>query len=1005
VDCQTPHNPSKTAALVSSNMTLRLLLSTPLAAALALAPTLAQAFRPVDDAHAELVLADGAPARAHLRTADAVPAGHAAWAAFEAAVGPGWRVIYDLDRQAPLRVWGPGVDAPDAMTSPEAAARFAQALLRDHVALLAPGAAATDFVLASNVLRGEVRSVGFTQRHRGLSVEGGQVSFRFKHGRLVAMGSEAWPHLDVAKPAVAVSGPVAARAALKWIRDAVGVEGQVESVSAPFIHAVMRADGGQAARAVLRVMVRTRAPAGLYAVDVDLATGAPFAHRQTLRFLSGQLNLRVPLRYPGNGEIDLPAALTDVVVNGASARTAADGTVTWMEGATATVTVSAKGAGATVTNDAGINAVATFSFTDGATKVWDAKDSEFTHAQVVTYVAAQEAREYVRRVAPGLAFLNDAVIATVNIDDECNAFSDGTTINFFRSSQMCENTGRLSDVVHHEYGHSVHAHAIIAGVGAFDGALSEGMSDYLAATYANDAAMGRGFFRSAEPLRDLNPEGREWRWPDDQGESHQTGQIIGGAMWDLRTALVEKYGEADGVMRADRYWYAALERASDILSVYPELLVEDDDDGDLANGTPNLCLITSIFRDHGLTDGTDAGLSIGALTRRRFQLQLPLTSRGLCPGFDVEGVKVTWGRRGAVDVGGVLDMVNFDGIYAVDIPPQPEGEVLQYSVEVGLSNGERIRFPDNAADPMYEAFIGEVRPIYCTDFEEDPLAAGWTSEMLQGSGRRPRNEWEWGEPQANGSGDPSRAFSGRNVVGNDLGLNSFGTYQRDKIEEMVSPVIDASGATKVRLQYRRWLTVEDGAADQAEILAGDGRVWVNKAGDGELHHLDKEWRFHDVDLTDVAAARAGQVQVTFRLTSDAGLSFGGWTLDDFCVVAWDGPLAACGDGRLDFGEACDDGNDVAEDGCEADCSVTVPPTPAACGDGTVDEGEQCDDGNLDSGDGCEATCVPTPRTLDPGPSLEDGKSGCGCSATEMPGASSAAWALGLALFAWARRRR
>src|SRR5512132_4183336 len=30
---------------------------------------------------------------------------------------------------------------------------------------------------------------------------------------------------------------------------------------------------------------------------------------------------------------------------------------------------------------------------------------------------------------------------------------------------------------------------------------------------------------------------------------------------------------------------------------------------------------------------------------------------------------------------------------------------------------------------------------------------------------------------------------------------------------------------------------------------------------------------------------------------------------------------------------------------------------AVCGDGTIDAGEECDDGNTTSGDGCSATCV------------------------------------------------
>ncbi|AGC43165.1 hypothetical protein MYSTI_01833 [Myxococcus stipitatus DSM 14675] len=61
----------------------------------------------------------------------------------------------------------------------------------------------------------------------------------------------------------------------------------------------------------------------------------------------------------------------------------------------------------------------------------------------------------------------------------------------------------------------------------------------------------------------------------------------------------------------------------------------------------------------------------------------------------------------------------------------------------------------------------------------------------------------------------------------------------------------------------------------------------------------------------------------------------------------------CGDGYLDSGEVCDDGNRAAGDGCRADCrGVEV------CGDGLVDSaaGEQCDDGGRTPGDGCDADC-------------------------------------------------
>lgn len=50
-----------------------------------------------------------------------------------------------------------------------------------------------------------------------------------------------------------------------------------------------------------------------------------------------------------------------------------------------------------------------------------------------------------------------------------------------------------------------------------------------------------------------------------------------------------------------------------------------------------------------------------------------------------------------------------------------------------------------------------------------------------------------------------------------------------------------------------------------------------------------------------------------------------------------GDFAACGNGRLDDGEACDDGNQVDEDACLGTCQ------PNVCGDGFIDPAEEaCD---------------------------------------------------------------
>jgi cysteine-rich repeat protein len=66
--------------------------------------------------------------------------------------------------------------------------------------------------------------------------------------------------------------------------------------------------------------------------------------------------------------------------------------------------------------------------------------------------------------------------------------------------------------------------------------------------------------------------------------------------------------------------------------------------------------------------------------------------------------------------------------------------------------------------------------------------------------------------------------------------------------------------------------------------------------------------------------------------------------------------ARCGDGFVQLGaEACDDGNSQDDDGCTSACEVAPV---MLCGNGKVDDGEACDDGNTLDDDNCLSSCVP-----------------------------------------------
>ena len=83
------------------------------------------------------------------------------------------------------------------------------------------------------------------------------------------------------------------------------------------------------------------------------------------------------------------------------------------------------------------------------------------------------------------------------------------------------------------------------------------------------------------------------------------------------------------------------------------------------------------------------------------------------------------------------------------------------------------------------------------------------------------------------------------------------------------------------------------------------------------------------------------------------------------------PGAVCGDGVVTTPCArCDDGvanSDTAPDACRSDCF------PARRGDGVVDAGEECDDGNFASCDGCDAG-----GHLEPGFACGDGVTSRAC---------------------------
>ena len=216
---------------------------------------------------------------------------------------------------------------------------------------------------------------------------------------------------------------------------------------------------------------------------------------------------------------------------------------------------------------------------------------------------------------------------------------------------------------------------------------------------------------------------------------------------------------------------------------------------------------------------------------------------------------------------------------------QERGSVVSYFLEVLDSEERSIQLPEYGTINPFTFYVGELEEINCENFEESD--GGFVHELVSGREQEGADDWMWGTPVGLG-GDPDYAASGTKVWGNDLGgehngENYNGEYQNDKHNRLTTPDYDVSNYDDVLLVYKRWLHVEDGFYDNANVLANGEVIWTNHATRyevGDEHHRDRQWQQHVVRIP---SADLETMNFSWEIISDAGLTMGGWTLDDVCL--------------------------------------------------------------------------------------------------------------------------
>ena len=224
----------------------------------------------------------------------------------------------------------------------------------------------------------------------------------------------------------------------------------------------------------------------------------------------------------------------------------------------------------------------------------------------------------------------------------------------------------------------------------------------------------------------------------------------------------------------------------------------------------------------------------------------------------------------------------------VDFGPTPGfGNVAEdltlrtsHSVAISPFDGcDRVHFRVSGADgngnvgtgPTLGFNLGQIGGlVYREGFETD---TGWT---LEGS-------WERGAPQGlgSGSGDPDSAWSGANVIGNDLsGQGAIpGDYETGANESAISPVFSTIGHHNLELIFQRKLGLT--SLDYGRIFVHhDGQSTTAQTFSGSFN--DSQWTEYRQDISAWADDKAS-VQLQFQLRAVTPQTSYGWNIDEIIV--------------------------------------------------------------------------------------------------------------------------
>ena len=424
---------------------------------------------------------------------------------------------------------------------------------------------------------------------------------------------------------------------------------------------------------------------------------------------------------------------------------------------------------------------------------------EYKRAEVNGYYQANIVRDFTLTYNPNYPGLQqNAFPVNVNLNDNCNAYYDYSSINFFTSGGGCPNTA-FSTVVHHEYGHH-----LVQMAGSGQGQYGEGMGDVMGVLILDDPGLAYGFYGDCDTL--LRNADNDLQYPCSD-EIHYCGQLISGCVWDTRNELKTTNPSTYIDIISNLAVNAMLLHTGQMItpSITIDYLVLDDDNGNIYDGTPHYSEIAAGFGAHNMDAPELVPIAF------EFPDGLPdlISPEG---GTTVQ--VIVYGVTGEPEPDtGVLhldDGSGWDEIPMTETEPNiydavfPAGNCensVSFYFSAETTDGETQLWPIGAPDEVFTAvFAYDIEIFIADDFETD---LGWT---VENDPYLTTGNWERGNPVGGGvRGDPPTDYDGSGKC--YLTENQYGDSDVDDgITWLISPTIDLSGYDNAKVDYALWYT-------------------------------------------------------------------------------------------------------------------------------------------------------------------------------------------------------